>query len=250
MSKKSAHTLSIISFVSFLFGCSSSGELYQTDLLVISELTDNTFIHKSFLQTDSYGKVACNGLIYIRGEEAIIFDTPTSDSASLELLNWVQSKNATRIKALIVTHSHEDCLGGLQAFHDVGIPSFANELTLQFANETGETVPNRGFNDQLITQIGNDTIISLFPGQGHTKDNIVSYIPTEQVLFGGCLIKALNASKGYVAEGNVSKWSTTVQSVKDRFEKVKYVVPGHGKFGNISLLDYTIELFSKYEGNP
>lgn len=245
--KKLVSNTPIITLVFLLFSCSTSKESYQTDNLVISKLTDNTFIHQSYLRTDSYGKVSCNGLVYISGTEAIIFDTPTSDSASVELINWIESENNARVKAVIVTHSHEDCLGGLKAFHQAEIPSFANQLTRQFAEESAETVPTNGFQGELITQLDNDNVISTFLGEGHTKDNIVSYVPAEKVLFGGCLVKELNASEGYVAEGNLNEWSTTVRKVKNRFKDVMYVVPGHGKHGDITLLDYTSELFSQYE---
>jgi metallo-beta-lactamase class B len=80
-------------------------------------------------------------------------------------------------------------------------------------------------------------------GEGHTKDNIVSYFPSEKVLFGGCLIKEVNASKGYLGDANISEWSGTVQSVKRKYGNAKIVLPGHGKPGGMELLDYTIELF-------
>lgn len=55
----------------------------QSDDLVIIKLSDNVYQHISYLQTESWGKVACNGMIVIEGDEAIIFDTPVEiDSIS------------------------------------------------------------------------------------------------------------------------------------------------------------------------
>jgi len=73
----------------------------------------------------------------------------------------------------------------------------------------------------------------------------VSYIPGEKVLFGGCLIKVLNANKGNLGDGNVREWSNTVSKVKSKFQDAEFVVPGHGKPGDMALFDYTIELFEK-----
>jgi metallo-beta-lactamase class B len=44
----------------------------------------------------------------------------------------------------------------------------------------------------------NTKITAKFFGEGHTKDNVVGYFPSENVMFGGCLVKELNASKGYL----------------------------------------------------
>jgi metallo-beta-lactamase class B len=91
--------------------------------------------------------------------------------------------------------------------------------------------------------VGNEKIIAKFFGEGHTKDNIVGYFPSENVLFGGCLIKELNANKGYLGDATLADWSNTVQKIKKEYPKVKIVVPGHGDYGNAKLLDYTIHLF-------
>jgi metallo-beta-lactamase class B len=226
----------------------TSKEIYTSDSLIITKLTENTFVHTSYLQTQNFGKVASNGLVYKNGSEAMVFDTPTTDLVSKELISWLKDNFNVTIKAVMITHSHVDCLGGLNAFHNAGIPSFANQLTIKFAQETDSTVvPQNSFQNELITKIGNESVVNVFMGEGHTKDNIVSYVPTEKVLFGGCLVKGLNAGKGYIEEANVTEWPNTVQQVKNRFPELKHVVPGHGNPGNVDLLDYTIDLFKKAE---
>lgn len=229
------------------FQCSSTGSAdhYQSESLRISRLTAGTFVHTSFLETQSFGKVPCNGLIFVHGGEALIFDTPTDDSTSIELINWVQGALNCKIKGVVATHFHDDCLGGLQAFHHRGIQSLANHLTLTLAKEDGAVVPNRGFEDRLALQIGEQEVICAFIGEGHTRDNIVGYIPSEKVLFGGCLIKSLKAGKGYLGDANVEQWPGTVKEVKKKFADAKWVIPGHGKEGGLDLLDYTIELFEE-----
>ncbi len=237
----------VFAFITCFISCSPSNELYKTELLEISKLTNNTFIHTSYLQTNDFGKVPCNGLIYINENEAMVFDTPATDEASRELIEWIQTTQGATIKTVFVSHSHEDCLGGLPVFHEAGIPSLANVETIRLAKESGKEIPTIGFTDQHITTIGNTEVTTFFAGRGHTIDNSVSYIPQEKVLFGGCLIKALNANEGYIEESVLPEWSATVLSVKNRFTDVQYVIPGHGKHGGVDLLDYTMELFSKYK---
>jgi metallo-beta-lactamase class B len=83
----------------------------------------------------------------------------------------------------------------------------------------------------------------MFFGQGHTSDNIIGYIPSENALFGGCLIKALGATKGNLTDANIREWSETVELIKKEISKLEIVIPGHEKNGGKELLEYTIELF-------
>ncbi|UXP32502.1 subclass B1 metallo-beta-lactamase [Reichenbachiella agarivorans] len=221
--------------------------IHESDQLKISTLTDNTLVHVSYLETESFGKVACNGLVYIHDGEAIVFDTPTTDSATMELINWLQIKSGLKITGLVVSHFHEDCLGGIDRFHLSNISTYSTFKTIYKAIEAGYTAPANGFDNNITLQLGDKEIISEFIGEGHTTDNIVSYIPAERVLFGGCLVKELNAGEGYVDDGNVSAWSQTVQAIKEKYPEAKHIVPGHGQAGGPELLDYTIELFSKYQ---
>lgn len=218
-------------------------EIYKSKDLIITQITENTFIHTSFLQTNNFGNVPCNGLIVRNSNEAIVFDTPTNDKDSKELINWIKDTLQCKIKAIIPTHFHDDCLGGLNAFGENDIPSYAYYKTIELAKENNLVVPKNSFTDSLILKAGDENIIVKFFGEGHTKDNVVGYFPAEKVMFGGCLIKELNASKGYLGDANVADWSATVEKVKRAYPDVKIIIPGHGEYGNTKLLDYTINLF-------
>ncbi|WP_432264965.1 subclass B1 metallo-beta-lactamase [Croceitalea rosinachiae] len=221
---------------------SQTVSVHQSEKLKIERITDRLFVHISYLETNDYGKVTCNGMVYINEEEAIIFDTPTTNEASKELIEWLADK---KINAVVATHFHEDCLGGLGEFHSKGIPSYASNLTIEFAKKNTEILPQNGFDKAQKIKIGDETVSIIHFGQGHTLDNVVGYVPSENALFGGCLLKSLNAKKGYLGDANVLAWPMTVESIKVQYPNLKTVIPGHGKSGGAELLDYTIELFSK-----
>lgn len=245
----------IDTFFTFLFSliflmCSAqrndpfkSTVVYKSGNLIITQLSENSFGHTSFLQTNDFGNVPCNGLVVKNSNEAIIFDTPTNDIGSKELITWVKEILHCKINAIIPTHFHNDCLGGLNVFNENEVPSFAYFRTIELAKENGFTVPENSFRDSLILKVGNENVSVKFFGEGHTKDNVVGYFPSENILFGGCLIKEVGANKGYLGDANVTDWSNTVEKVKKEYPNVKIVVPGHGKYGNKKLLDYTIKLF-------
>lgn len=219
-------------------------EVFRSDQLIIRQLTANTFVHTSFHPTDDYGLVPCNGLIARAGKEVIIFDTPANDSSAQALIAWVEQQARCTIKAVVPTHFHVDCLGGLRAFHAHGIPSHAHDSTLVLARRNGYEVPEHGFSDSLVLALGGTTVLVKYPGKGHTVDNVVGYFAQDQVLFGGCLLKELNATKGYLGDADVAAWPRTVERIKRAFPDVRTVVPGHGEPGGPALLDYTIQLFS------
>ncbi len=218
-------------------------EVYNTSGLIVQHVSPNAFVHTSFKATNDFGNVPCNGLVVRSGSEALVFDTPTNDTSAAELIRWVKDSLRCRIIAVIPTHFHDDCLGGLNAFHAHGIPSHAHERTIALARLNGEPVPQHGFSDSLMLMLGQERITATFHGEGHTKDNVVGYFPSEQMLFGGCLIKEMKASKGYLGDANLSAWSGTVEAVKRAYPDVRVVVPGHGAPGHSALLDYTIGLF-------
>ncbi|RAJ00391.1 metallo-beta-lactamase class B [Chitinophaga skermanii] len=218
--------------------------VFKSDELIITQITPHTYQHTSYLQTDDFGNVPCNGLIVSNNKEAIIFDTPTNDKGTELLLKWLQDTQHFKVNAIIPTHFHSDCLGGLQAFHSHNIPSYANYKTIALAQERNFTVPQNSFTDSLALPVGKEHIVAKFFGEGHTRDNVVGYFPSEKVLFGGCLIKEIDAGKGFLGDANVAAWPGTVEKVKAAYPQVKVVVPGHGEYGNSKLLDFTIQLFS------
>jgi len=244
------NTLLIIATSLTIVNCSSlkqetfkPKEIYKSSDLIVTQITENSLVHTSFLQTNDFGNVPCNGLIVTNSNEAIIFDTPTNDKNSEELINWIQETLKCKINAIIPGHFHEDCVGGLKAFHKNDIPSYANFKTIEFAKEINSAVPKNGFKDSLTLKVGDESVTAKFFGEGHTRDIIVGYFPSENIMFGGCLIKEINASKGYLGDANVEDWSSTVEKIKKEYPDVKIVIPGHGDYGDKKLLDYTINLF-------
>lgn len=218
-------------------------EVYHSEGLVIIQISDSAFLHTSYLQTNDFGNVPCNGLVVRNSKEVVVFDTPTNNKSAEELIKFIKQKLHCKINAVIPTHFHEDCLGGLASFHQYKIPSFGNFSTIEFAKVSNAVAPQNGFNDSLRLNIGNTYAIVKYFGQGHTKDNVIGYFPSENILFGGCLIKELNATKGYLGDANVGEWSNTVEKIKHQYPNVNKVVPGHGEIGGKDLLDYTIKLF-------
>jgi len=218
-------------------------ELYQSETLSVIRLSENTWQHISYLNTEDWGKVTCNGMIVVDKGEAIIFDTPSEDEVSAELIEWVMNSLNLKIIAVIPTHYHADNLGGLNEFHKRGIASHAYIKTIEIANGRGYPQPQHGFDKHLELKVGDKKAWVDYFGGGHTVDNVVGYFPHDDIMFGGCLIKEVGSGKGNLEEADESEWAQTVMNVKAKYPAVKKIIPGHGESGGMELLDYTIKLF-------
>lgn len=218
-------------------------DAYASENLRVVPLTQHTYLHISYLQTESWGKVACNGLVVVRGGEAVVIDTPVDAEATEELLSWITTVLKAQIRWAVATHFHEDCLGGLGAFHERGIPSYGHWRTPRLAQKAGHTSPNHVVAPSRSVFVGGDPLQLIYLGKGHTKDNIVAYVPQDKVLFGGCLVKAMGAGKGNLEDADVAAWPETIRKVLEAFPEAEVVVPGHGEPGGPELLEYTWELF-------
>ena len=240
--------LVIISFL--ILGCKSTkttdnDKSTKSQTLELRKIADHAYQHISYLETQSFGKVDCNGMIFFDKNEAVIFDTPSTTAASVELITWVEKNLKCKVKAIIPTHFHADCLGGLEEFHKRGIPSYANNLTIKMAELNHYTIAQNGFDGLLELPMGDKKVLAQYFGEGHTKDNVIGYFPDEKIIFGGCLIKEIGAGKGNLEDANVKDWASTVAKLKAQYPHTKVIVPGHGKVGGTELLDYTIKMFEQ-----
>lgn len=219
--------------------------VYNSETIKIQKISNHIYQHTSFLTTNDFGVVPCNGMLVVNQNEAIVFDTPTNPKSSSELINFVKNNLHCSIVAVIPTHFHEDCVGGLETFDEQNIPIYASYKTIKLLNLKGQLDSKQinGFAVRNTFYVGDKQVMAEYFGEGHTVDNIIGYVPSENAIFGGCLIKEIDASRGYLGDANTNQWAETVKKIKQKFPQAKIIIPGHGAWGGLELLDYTIQLF-------
>jgi len=215
---------------------SQNETIHITEQLKIIKLTDNSFIHTS---------QGNNGFIYMDSNEAVLVSTPMSDEITKDLIDWIRTVMKVKIAAYVIDMWHPDAMEGLDVVHEYGIKSYAHNLTIKIAKEKKYPVPQNGFADSLILNIGNKQIICDYLGPGHTIDGIVVWIPDEKILFGSNSVRCLNMGYGNIADADIENWSNSIKKVKAKYGNAKIVVPGHGKYGGVELFDYTIDLYKE-----
>lgn len=225
-----------------LNGFTQSSRMVSPDMQLI-KLSENAYIHVTWSSMPGFGRFASNGLIFINGKEAFLFDTPATDSLTSELVSWIQQSMNLKIAGFIPNHWHNDCMGGLGFLQANKIKSYAHQKTLEMARSKHLPVPNQGFNDSLQLRLGDKEISCYYLGAAHSQDNIVVWIPSEKILFAGCMIKSLDSgSLGNTADGDLNAYPATIEKLINKFPAAKIVIPGHGQYGGTALIRHTKEL--------
>jgi len=186
-----------------------------SDDLRLIKLTDNAYIHESFFISERFGRFGSNGMILIDKGKAFLFDTPMTDSVTLQLLDYIEDSMNLKIDGFITNDWHSDSMEGLDLIINKGIKTYSNEMTRKIASEKSLPVPENGFKDSLTIRFGNYEIICAYYGAAHTIDNIVVWIPKEKILFADCMVKALRAQNlGFTGDGNLVEYPITLAKVK------------------------------------
>jgi metallo-beta-lactamase class B len=159
----------------------------------------------------------------------MMIDLPWTDAQAGVLFDWVAREQKATIQKVVPTHFHVDCAGGLAEAHRRGAESFALEKTAELLKKMNKPVPKNWFAERMSLSCGDTRVELAFPGGGHTVDNIVAWIPAREILFGGCLVKALNAKNiGNTEDADLASYPATLRKVKERYPEAKIVVPGRG----------------------
>ncbi len=213
----------------------------------VEELLPGIWLHKTYMDTQKYGKVGANGLIVIAEHDAVMIDLPWTNKQTGILFDWVKEKHHATIQTVVPTHAHIDCAGGLEEAHKRNADSITLNKTIEFMKKAKAPLAKNSFVDNIDLRVGTIKIKLSYIGGGHTIDNIVAWLPDSKVLFAGCMLKGLRfKSIGNTADADLDDYPKTLAKIKQRFKKSVIVVPGHGKPGSLELVDHTIILLKKY----
>ena len=211
-----------------------------SDDIELIKLSKKVYVHTSTMEVPHWGKVDANGLIFVDGNEAFLFDTPWNDIQTETLINWISNTLSAKVTTFVPGHWHGDNLGGLGYLHSIGVKSYANQITIDLAEVNGMPVPQYGFIDLLELNLNDHKVYCYYFGGAHSADNIVIWIPSDEILFGGCMIRDINSTGlGNTSDAKVEEWLPTIEKVIVNFPNAKIVIPGHGQIGGIELLEHT-----------
>jgi metallo-beta-lactamase class B len=201
--------------------------------------------HVSYRRFPTLGSVPSNGLVVTSPKGVLLVDTAWDPEQTARILDWVE-ENLGNINVLVVTHAHDDRLGGLAEVHRRRIPSYALAETVELAAEHGEPPIEHAVASAFSLERFGVLGELFFPGPGHTVDNATVWLQEPQVLAGGCLVRASAATTmGNTSEADLDGWPRAIAALQERYPDARIVVPGHGEPGGPELLAHTRELLGK-----
>jgi len=233
----------VCSSVSITYGQSPDAVIRLANDVTVERIAEGVWLHTSYYDLLRLKHVPANGLIVIDGPDAVMIDTPWTDEQTAVLFDWVAREHKAAIRKVVPTHSHIDCAGGLAEAHRRGADSFALQKTADILAKAKKPAPKNWFTERMSLACGDIRIEPAFLGGGHTIDNIVVWLPSKKMLFGGCLVKAQNAKNlGNISESDLAAYPKTLKKVKETYPDAKIVIPGHGQPGGLDLIEHTINL--------
>ncbi|MCW5749686.1 MAG: MBL fold metallo-hydrolase [Alphaproteobacteria bacterium] len=182
----------------------------------------------------------------IIGDDAVmVIDTRSTPVAAQDLIRRVRAITDKPFKYVVLTHYHAVRVLGASAYGAEHI--IASEGTLELIRERGRqdyksevgrfprlfegvesvpglTWPTLVFKERMSLWLGSLEVQFLHLGRGHTKGDIVVWLPSQRILFSGDLVE--NGATPYTGDAYLREWPETLERLKAL--RPRMLVPGRG----------------------
>lgn len=170
--------------------------------------------------------IGANYLVIEGDAFSVLLDTPWDDAQTRELLAWSDSALTQPIELCVITHSHNDRMGGIAAVHERGINTIIHPLAQEMRDEF--EAANETVSDEREINPGGTSLRVIYPGDGHAPGNLVVKIGRHG-FYGGCFIKSANSrTLGNLADADIKAWHASLEKIAPEVEGTVWMIPGHG----------------------
>jgi len=195
--------------------------------LEIAHLTGNFYVYTTYNFYDGQA-VPSNSLYVLTDSGVVLIDTPWDSTQFQPVLDSIEARHGKKVVLCISTHFHADRTAGLEYYRAKGIRTYSSKLTLDWCKKEGEKQPEFTFSKDTVFQVGGLRLETYYPGEGHAPDNIVVWFGQAKLLYGGCFVKSVESSGlGNLSHANPAAWAKSVQKVRKKYRKARYIIPGH-----------------------
>jgi glyoxylase-like metal-dependent hydrolase (beta-lactamase superfamily II) len=201
-----------------------------SDRVYVARLAPHLWVRTTIGKLDDGSLYTANGMLLEDGSQSILFDMGWTPEEARTLMEWARNILKDPVSKAYVTHLYNDRKGGAAALEAQHLPVSGTPLTIPLAIKTKQPTPDHSMTVPFTPlAVAKDAEI-LFPGAGHTLDNIIVEFPTEQIVFGGCFIKAGDSQGiGNTADADLGAWPVSLKRMQAVFPNPHFAVPGHGR---------------------
>ena len=210
------------------------------------------------------GHFLSNSLVVETPTSLVMVDTPWTPAATRAVIDRLKQITGKKPEILFLTHFHIDRMGGASVLAEQGVPIVASKATAdllrkRFSSDREELlldldrmipsgadpekrVAGEAFRkeaneirtvkpDRIVQGKENHFVVSglsvdfVFPGPGHSSDNMVVHFPALRLLFAGCLVRE-GDSLGSIGDAMIPEWHGSVESLL--LFDADVVITGHG----------------------
>jgi cyclase len=212
----------------------------RTGELVLNEIANGVF---AVLAPAGHPGEANAGFI-VMNDAVLVIDTHMVPEAARELVAKIETITPLPVRYVINTHWHPDHTHGnasyVAAFGSdtifishtttradiatLGSEALArNRVKIAALAKVELVLPNLTFSSALHLHMANRRIQLLFFGRGHTRGDIVVYLPDDELAFVGDLV---TGGPPFARDGYPFAWISTLQALQQL--DIQTVVAGHG----------------------
>ncbi|HTI07091.1 MAG TPA: BlaB/IND/MUS family subclass B1 metallo-beta-lactamase [Puia sp.] len=213
--------------------------------LEITHLTGNLYVYTTY-NLYAGNPTPSNSMYLVTGEGVVLFDVPWDTAQRQPLLDSLYARHHQKPVLCIATHFHGDRTGALDFLKQHGVATWSSRLTYELCRQNHMQEAAHVFDKDTSFTVGGYTVQTFYPGEGHTKDNIVIWCAADQVLYGGCLIKSTeDKTLGFLGDANLAAWPQTMRRLMQEFPHPKYVIPGHDGWADNQSPAHTLKLLEQ-----
>ena len=213
------------------------------------QVAQSVWQHTSYLDVPGFGSVPSNGMVVVHGDHSVLIDTAWTDDQTAALLTWAETVLGKPVKAAVTTHAHADKMGGMAELHAAGVETYAHSMSNAMAPENGLLPAQNGLNFNADGSLAGPVPPALapleivYPGPGHTADNITVGLDAARIAFGGCLIKGSQSrSLGNLNDADTARYASTVERFAAAFPDAQIIGMSHSPFEDRKAIARTLEL--------
>jgi glyoxylase-like metal-dependent hydrolase (beta-lactamase superfamily II) len=186
-----------------------------------------------------------NSAVVIGDDSVLVMEAQATPVMAQALIDKIRSVTDKPIKYLVLSHYHAVRVLGASAFK--GAEIISSNKTLGMIEERGEqdfksetdrfprlfrsvesiphlTYPTQTFSSEMTVHLGKRKVELKFLGAGHTRGDIVAWVPDCKALFSGDLLEY--GATPYCGDAQLHEWPATLHKLKALHAEC--AVPGRG----------------------